>query len=160
MIEEEKLEAEMVERIDAIEVRMGGLEEAVKSFKLEFRQLLRTKMPKHLGHIPVKNLSSGWSVFPITNAMKEHCVAEFQTDVKSEAAEKKEISVANIYVILAAEPEKPEKKMKDREFKGQLEETFSQASEGSSTVNGGNPPCVPQEKNQRKNLRRASNRRS
>lgn len=39
---------------------------------------------KHLGHIPVENLSSDWSVFLITNAMKEHCVTEFQTDVKPE----------------------------------------------------------------------------
>ncbi|XP_050875338.1 uncharacterized protein LOC127078963 [Lathyrus oleraceus] len=86
---------------------MGRLEESFKSF------MLRTEMAKHMGHIPAENLSSDWSVIPITNAMKEHCGMEFQSDAKPEkveAVEKKETSVLNKDVILVAE--KPEKKIK------------------------------------------------
>lgn len=54
MIEEvEVLEAGMAVRIDAIETRMGRLEESV-SFVSEFRQLLRAEMAKHLGHVPTE----------------------------------------------------------------------------------------------------------
>lgn len=60
----------LAERTDTIEARMKRLEEFVKLFKLEFHQLLRTEMMKHLGHIPTENRSSNWSVFLITSARK------------------------------------------------------------------------------------------
>jgi len=87
MIDEEKvLDAEMEERIDVIAARIDRLGESINSFVLEFRQMLRTELEKHLRPVSVRNLSSGWRELLVTKLIpaKEEAIEKKQKKQQTE----------------------------------------------------------------------------